>query len=190
MSIASIAVTADHAATPTGLATGASAAASMAHRAAAGAAFRQYGLSMRFTVTFEGATSVPLGEWSACRGLKVDFRTETVKVGGDYSGEVKLPGQVVYSAVVLERAMESKSSQDLQNWLARFVASWMNDDENGAHPPKGTVKIVLQDVHQQPVAAWTLHDAYPASWSGPVMDAKQNAVAIETLTLEHAGFLP
>jgi len=164
-------------------------------RGAAGAdsAFKRFGLSMRFTVTFQGVNGDidKLGEWSSCKGLKVEFKTEAVKQGGEYGYEVKLPTQVSYGPVVLERAMEQASSQALQTWLGKLVANWMNYPESGSGaPPAGAVSIVLQDVYLQPVASWTLRNAYPVSWSGPVLDAKQNAVALETLTLEHQGFLP
>lgn len=167
---------------------------SIAASAAAGSdsAFRLLGLSMRFTVVFSSGDGIDrLGEWSSCKGLKVEFKTETVKAGGGYNGEVKLPSQVVYSPVVLERAMELRSSQNLQAWLGRLVDKWMDYDGTGPSPtPAGTVQITLQDVHQNAVASWTLHNAYPVSWSGPALDANQNSVALETLTLEHYGFLP
>ena len=164
--------------------------------------FRRFGLSMRFTVTFQSVNGDinNLGEWSSCKGLKVDFHTETVKQGGEYGYEVKLPSQVVYGPVVLERAMEPASSQALQVWLGTLVANWMNypvPGKSGAPgkpasslPPAGAMNIVLQDVHLQPVASWNLQSAFPVSWSGPALDAKQNAVALETLTIEHRGFLP
>lgn len=171
----------------TALSTGVSAARGLA----TDSAFRYFGLSMRFTVTFSSGGGIDrLGEWSACKGLKVDFKTETIKVGGNYNGEVKLPAQVSYGPVVLERAMEKKSSDALQSWLGKLVSSWMNYDEAGVSAPAGTVDIALQDVHQNVVASWSLREAYPVSWTGPSLDAKQNTVALETLTLEHAGFLP
>ncbi|WP_326853344.1 phage tail protein [Actinocrinis sp.] len=163
---------------------------------AAGADFtsRSFGLVMRFAVTFtsaDGKDITNLGEWSSCKGLKVEFKTETVKQGGVYDHEVKLPSQVTYSPVILERAMEQQNSQRLQAWLGRLVTNWMNYDESKKYPyPMGHVTIVLQDAHQRPVASWTLDHAYPASWSGPTLDAKGNTVALETLTLEHQGFLP
>jgi phage tail-like protein len=156
-------------------------------------AFKRFGLSMRFAVTFNPTTGkgTPLGDWASCKGLKVEFKTETVKRGGLYNGEVKLPTEVTYGQVVLERAMEQGPSRQLQSWLGGLVANWMNYAETGnSRPPAGELTIVLQDVYLDPVASWTLHGAYPVSWSGPVLDAKQNAVAIETLTIEHQGFLP
>jgi len=171
---------------------GAAASAGLSTGAGADTAFRRFGLSMRFKVTFSNGTGVDgLGEWASCKGLKVDFKTETVKQGGNYNGETKLPTDVVYSPVVLERAMEAQSSQNLQAWLGRLVQTWVNYDGTVEQsPPSGIVHIVLQDVYQNTVASWTLNGAYPVSWSGPTLDAKQNSVALETLTIEHRGFLP
>lgn len=148
------------------------------------ATFGQYGLAMRFVVTlhdFKGMVS--LGEWSSCRGLRVDLRTQPVNDGGEARG---LPTQVAYSPVVLERAVEANASQQLQTWLSSLVTDW----RDAPAKPTGTVEIRLYDALGRKAASWTLRDAYPVSWSGPVLDAKQSAVAVETLTFEHEGFLP
>jgi phage tail-like protein len=170
-----------------------SSAASIGQGAGADTAFQRLGLSMRFTVTFTSGDGGidKLGDWSSCKGLKVEFKSEAVKYGGEYHGEVKLPTLVSYGPVTLERAMEQGSSQKLQAWLGRLVANWMDYDDNGlSDSPAGTLQIVLHDVYQNEVASWTLQGAYPVSWSGPALDAKQNAVALETLVIEHQGFLP
>jgi phage tail-like protein len=166
-------------------------AASAAGAAGGDPTVRSFGLSMRFAVTFSSGDGIDrLGEWASCKGLKVDFKTEPVKLGGEYDYEVKLPVQVSYGPVVLERALEKGPSQNLQAWLGRLVANWMNQSDSGDDPPMGTLDIVLQDVHQNEVASWSLRNAYPVSWSGPALDAKGSSIAIETLTLEHQGFLP
>jgi phage tail-like protein len=154
---------------------------------------RYFGLAMRFAVAFTSGDGIqPLGEWSACKGLKVDFKTEVVRTGGEYGYEYKLPLQVAYGPVVLERAMEQTSSQLLQAWLGRLAENWMNSADVAGlrRPPAGNVSIALQDVHQNVVTTWNLRSAFPVSWSGPTLDAKGSTVAIETLTLEHQGFLP
>jgi phage tail-like protein len=54
------------------------------------------------------------------------------------------------------------------------------------------VTISLLDVYQDtamPAATWQLQSAFPSSWSGPSLNAKSGDVAMETLTLEHDGFL-
>jgi phage tail-like protein len=161
---------------------------------AAGFASRHFGLAMRFHVTFNSGDGdvQSLGEWSACKGLKVEFKTETVKRGGEYGYEYKLPVQVAYGPVTLERAMRQQTSQPLQTWLGHLVHKWMNSADPAVlkRPPAGNVTIALQDMHQNVVATWTLRHAFPVSWSGPALDAKGSTVAIESLTLEHQGFLP
>lgn len=171
--------------------TAGSTAMSAARGYASSTAFRYFGLSMRFVVKFNAHDgSQSLGEWASCKGLKVDFKTETVKVGGDVGGERKLPAAISYSPIVLERAMELNSSYALQLWLAKMVSSWVDYDGRSNPRSGGTVDVTLNDVHGKAVAKWVLQNAYPVSWSGPALDAKQNAVALETLVLEHDGFLP
>lgn len=154
---------------------------------------RHFGLTMRFAVTFTSGDDIKsLGRWSACKGLKVDFKTETVKQGGVYDHEYKLPAQVTYGPVTLERAIQQPSSGDLQSWLGKLADKWMNSAglDGLTSPPEGTVTIDLKDLHNNTVCSWTLNHAFPVSWSGPALDAKGSTVAIETLTLEHQGFLP
>jgi phage tail-like protein len=153
--------------------------------------FRRFGLSMRFTVSFTSADGIDaLGEWSSCTGLKVKFGTETVKQGGDYDYEVKLPTQISYEPVVLMRAMEPRSSLELQAWLGRLATIWANYGVLLSPPPLGVVDIVLQDVYLDKVASWSLRNAFPTSWAGPALDAMKSGIAYETLTFEHQGFLP
>ncbi|MEY9930887.1 phage tail-like protein [Catenulispora sp. GP43] len=172
----------------TGLSTGMSAA-----RALKGAdsAFPLYGLAMRFIVTFSTETgSERLGEWSSCTGLQVGFESEEIEVGGEYSGKVLLPKRMKYAPVVLERAMEHKTSQALQTWLDKLVKNWVNRAAGAMEPPKGIVLITLQDCQQNPVCSWALHNAVPVSWHGPDLKASDNGIALEKLTLAHEGFLP
>lgn len=155
-----------------------------------GPALRSFGLSMRFIVKFSNHGGIAdLGEWSSCKGLKVEFKTDPVKLGGEYCEEVKLPTFVTYSPIVLERAVEHDVSGKLQAWLAKMAKSWVEYDAHGS-PSGGTVHITLLDAHGKSVMTWVLEEVFPVSWTGPTLDVKQNSVALETLTLEHGGFLP
>ncbi|WP_052440770.1 phage tail protein [Streptacidiphilus anmyonensis] len=146
------------------------------------ATFGNYGLAMRFVVKVHGFDGVrTLGAWSSCKGLRVDFRTQSIAVRNTSTG---LPTQVSYSPVVLERAVEKGSSLQLQKWLSGLVTNWTSE----AAKTKGTVEIALYDAQATQVASWVLTNAYPVSWSGPALDADHNKVAIETLTFEHEGF--
>lgn len=154
--------------------------------------FRHLGLAMRFKVDVlgVGTEGLGLGFWTSCEGLKVEFKFEPVRSGGDYLNSYALPLNVSYPQVTLKRAMEKKQSDAVRSWLNQVAAEW-----RGAGDVSKVGKIVmisLLDVYldpEEPVATWNLHNAFPSSWSGPSMNAKSNEIATETLVLEHDGFL-
>lgn len=150
------------------------------------ARFSPIGLSMRFKVTVSNYGT--LGHWTSCDGLKVDFKYEEVRSGGDYSSTHILPQSVVFAPVTLKRAVEAVYTDQVRAWLMTMYMLW--NTEPGEFKSENTVTIELFDVYQlHPVATWMLEGAYPVSWSGPQMSAKANEVATETLVIEHDGFL-
>lgn len=151
--------------------------------------FRKYGMAMRFNVTIDG---LALGHWASCEGLKVEFTTESVKDGGHYDYEPALPAALKYSAITLRRAMIKSDSDQVMKWLETAAAQWTNYD--GTTDPyrdrdDGTAQITLLDVYGGTVQNWKLRGVRPSSWSGPSLTAEQSKVAVETLVIEHQGFL-
>ncbi len=151
-----------------------------------GSGLPPYGLAMRFTVQVDGLS---LGSWSACRGLKVEFKVTKLESGGDYASEHLLPDRICYSAVTLERAMHTSDSAAVMQWLQQVASDWTADEGRSAADAGRTATIKLYDVNGNIVATWTLQNVYPSSWSGPSLSGSDNKVAIETLVLEHEGFL-
>lgn len=147
-----------------------------------------YGLAMRFKVTIKdsGTSGISdLGMWSACRGLKVQFATTTIKVGGIYEYEEFLPDQIKFSNVTLERGVLKKDSKNVQKWLKDVAKHWRDGDYKLAD-----ITIKLYDATDDDGAIeWKLKDAFPVSWTGPSMAASENKIAMETLELAHRGFL-
>lgn len=178
-------------ATPTSVGSAASTAMSAA-RSAGAMPFRKLGLAMRYKVVVEGVgiPGLKLGLWTSCEGLKVEFKYDTVRSGGDYVNTHVLPQYVSYSPITLKRAVEAPWSDAVQTWLREVAGAW----QNGVDPARmgKTVTITLLDVTQDledPPGYWTLANAFPASWTGPSMSAKSGDIATETLVLEHDGFL-
>ncbi len=147
--------------------------------------FRQLGLAMRFQVEISNAFD--LGQWTSCEGLRVEFKYEEVRSGGDYASSHVLPLAVSFSQVTLRRAVESPYSDTVQDWLREVAMEWQ---EGTGEPEIGsTVTITMLDVYQNTAATWQLQGAFPVSWSGPSMSAKSSEIGSETLVLEHKGFL-
>lgn len=150
------------------------------------AMFRKYGMAMRFNVTIDG---LALGHWASCEGLKVEFTTESVKDGGHYDYEPALPAALKYSAITLRRAMIQGDSDQVMRWLRTAAAQWTNYDGTTDPYRGGTAQITLLDVYGGTVQNWKLRGVRPSSWSGPALTAEQSKVAVETLVIEHQGFL-
>ena len=149
--------------------------------------FSRVGLAMRFNVKVV-ELGLDLGDWVSCDGLRVDFRFETVRGGGEYTSTHVLPLNVNYSAVTLKRPVLKPYSDSLQTWLKSVATQWQN--AQGEVASGTSVTIDLLDVYLDlPAAHWQLQNAFPASWAGPSLNAKSGDVAMETLVLEHSGFL-
>lgn len=143
------------------------------------------GMSFRFKVHLD---HVDTGDWSACSGLKVDFKPEQLRSGGRYSSARWMPGEVSYPRLVLRRAINAKGSEKVQKWLKDNAWKWMRDSFD-VEDAGGSASIYLYDAYDHPVMKWTLKGVRPAAWSGPDLDAATGKVALETLELVHRGFL-
>ncbi len=101
-------------------------------------------------------------------------------IGADPNGHPPgSPSPVVgwtLTPLTIRRALEQ--SPALFAWRSAVVAG---------QPDTRDVTIQLLDAPGgQPVLTWVLHDAWPLSWSGPVLDASSPGVALEQVQLAYA----
>lgn len=142
------------------------------------------GLNNRFRVEVDG---IDLGMWGSCKGLEVDFKPDTIEQGGVYDYKAILPGQMNYSPITLRRAVNPQDSVKVQGWLKQMVSNWVQSTkQTGAG---GTAVITLCDAGGRPVISWSLRNVFPSKWTGPELDAMTMGIAMETLQLQHEGFL-
>lgn len=143
-----------------------------------------HGLACMFYVSIDG---IDLGWWSNCSGLKVEWKFYDFKEGGDAGNSQTLPIRVSWNDVTLKRGLTRSG------WSGPTgtggVRAWLEDVI--ADPTKSrTAFVKLYDAWAQEVATWSLKGVFPKSWSGPDLDADSKKVAMETLVLNHSGFLP
>jgi phage tail-like protein len=94
----------------------------------------------------------------------------------------KLPGLERYPNVTLRRGITG----DLRLWndLRMKVRDGTLGPELGAiSSPTPSVTINLQDEKHNTVQTWTLQNAWVAKLSGPMLNAKSNEIAIESIEL-------
>jgi hypothetical protein len=124
-----------------------------------------------------GATSTALGG----TGTSTPWANDVGPwIGADPNGHP--PGSPIpalawtLTPMTIRRALDQ--SQALFAWRSAVVAG---------QPDTRDVMIQLLDSPRgQPVLTWMLHDAWPLSWSGPVLDALAPGVALEQAELSYA----
>jgi phage tail-like protein len=147
-----------------------------------------YGLTTRFRVVIhEGDNN--LGNWSSCKGLKVEFKYRQIQRGGDYTRMALLPERMEYDRITLERGIQKADAKVVQDWLKTVANDWMKPSFDTPKPYTATIAL-LDPTDNSYLVKWDLSDVFPVSWSGPSMSAGgSDAVATETLVLQHGGFL-
>jgi phage tail-like protein len=131
--------------------------------------------AFNFLVEIQGIAKANFSEVS---GLAVEIAAIEYREGGDAPRTVrKLVGLAKYTNITLKRGFTS----DLSLW------NWVKGVLDGKAVRAGVTITLLND-QRQPVVRWNVREAWPCKYEGPDLNAKGNAIAIETLELCHEGF--
>lgn len=136
--------------------------------------------NFRFRVKWDGRYVAGVSRVSALRR-----QTEVIRYrsGGDPAIDRRSPGRTEYAPITLERGVTSDREFEL----------WANKLASG---PGGTARdfrkelvIEVYDEAGQLATAYRVHRCWVADYQAlPELDADANAVALQSLTLEHEGW--
>jgi phage tail-like protein len=118
---------------------------------------------------------VALGGFSECSGLEMSLKTEDFREGGNNGRVLHFPSRVEWGAITLKKGIAGTA---LWDWQYGFV--------EGRGKRRDGV-IVLLNAQHLPANVWTFHRGLPTKYTGPQLNATQNAVAIESLEITHEG---
>ena len=130
--------------------------------------------AQHFRVEIAGLTAAG---FLSCSGLVAETEVIDYRLGNDRTAARKLPGLHKFGNVTLKRGYTA----DRQLW------DWYKGVLDGA-PQRRNVAIVLTDDAGVDLLRWNVHNAWPAKYEGPTLNASGNDVAMETLELAHEGF--
>jgi phage tail-like protein len=115
--------------------------------------------------------------FSECSGLEASIEITEFKEGGENRYVHKFATRAGYSNIVLKHGAI---------FLYDDLWTWHNDWVQGQGSRKDGL-IVLEDEAGKPAKIWKFKRGIPMKWSGPTLNASQNAVAIESLEISHEG---
>lgn len=129
-----------------------------------------------FLVVFEIFPQVPNDfRFQEVSGLTVDVNLDTYNEGGENRFVHRLPGRTRYSDLVLKRGMT----------LVSGITAWCVDAiENFNYQPTNMLISLLNEDHL-PVSSWYIANAIPIKYDITGLNAEQNQIVIESLTLRY-----
>lgn len=132
--------------------------------------------AFRFSISLIDSSSNQDGRFSECTGLETTMEVHEYKEGGVNDRVHKFPTRAEFSNITLKRGVGL--TDDL--WL------WHYDYVQGKGKRRDG-KITLMSENGEPVKVWYFKRGIPLKWTGPDLNATQNALAIETLEISHEG---
>lgn len=141
--------------------------------------------NFKFRVRWDGRFVAGISKVSA---LKRSTEVVEHREGGDPSSTRKSPGRTKFEAITLERGVTHDT--EFEKWANKV---WNFGSDLGAEVSlKDFRKDLIIDVYNesgQLVLAYKVYGAWVSEFQAlPDLDANANAVAIQTLKLEHEGW--
>ncbi|CAN5440673.1 hypothetical protein BH11BAC5_BH11BAC5_45880 [soil metagenome] len=111
-------------------------------------------------------------------GLDIEIEAVSFRDGSDPENSFrKIPGLRKFTDITLKRGIVKGDNE---------LFEWLNTEKIGTIERRD-VTISLLDENHAPVVIWRLKNAFPVKYQGPVLNAADSCVAIETLVLTHEG---
>lgn len=132
-----------------------------------------------FHVELDG---VDIGAFKECSG--VDSETEIIEYKETTKeGKLiirKLPGAMKWADITLKKSIDSR--KDLWDWRAEV-------EKGDIDSARRNGSVVLYDTMHSEVARWNFFSGWPSKWKGADLNAGENSVAVEEVTITHEGLI-
>lgn len=130
-----------------------------------------------FVLAIDSLASV---SFSTCVGLAGEVSVEEYSEGGENRFAHRFPTRVSHPNLVLGQG--AGPTRELWDWFAEFQLTGL------VQPRDGTVTLMAAiDGAMIPARVWSFQRGWPATLTGPELDAQSSAVAIDSIEIAHHG---
>jgi phage tail-like protein len=130
--------------------------------------------NFRFLVEIQG---IEVAGFQSVSGLERATKVEPYREGGVNDHEVQHAGVTTYPPLRLKRGLADPM---LWAWHQAVILGKIQ---------RMVMSVVLLGEERSEAWRWIFLGAYPSKWTGPDLDAMQNAVATETVEFVHHGLV-
>lgn len=141
-------------------------------------------VGFNFSVTFLGVDLEKNMDnyFQKVKGIQVTRKVEEIASGGSNNYFFKLPQNLVYDNLILERGYLDVQSP-LSQWCRKSL------EEGDGEISIKTVVVTLKDYSgKKNVASWSFYGCYPVRWSFSDLQSDQSILAIETIEIAYGHF--
>jgi phage tail-like protein len=129
--------------------------------------------AFRFEIRLD---DLAVGGFSECGGLQLETEVHDYQEGGLNTGVHRFPTRTKQVNLTLRRGV-----------VDRVLWDWFADAVQGRIRRRDGSVLLRDPSGERVLAEWQFRDAFPCKWSGPDLNATQNAVALESFELCHQG---
>jgi phage tail-like protein len=119
--------------------------------------------------------------FSKVTGIEMKLNVTPLLEGGNSNNVFKLPGATEYSDLVLHQGLVPVTSKFF-DWCQKTIGS----DYNVKIKPEDVVTVRLLDELNKPLVSWEFTNVYPIGLKVGDLDAQNQAILIEELTLTYS----
>jgi phage tail-like protein len=141
--------------------------------------------SATFSVVVDNNKEFSSTRWTEISGLSFTVEVVEHAEGGENGFTHKFPGRFNYPNITLTRGVTANDG--FHNWIKSIEAKGPSNKERWAARFSVTINL-LSASGATILRSWTLHDAFPVSWTGPSFTAATDNFLTEKLVLAHSGF--
>lgn len=141
--------------------------------------------NFKFIVRWEGKDVAGMSKVS---GLTRSTQVISYREGGDPSSTLKMPGQIEYSPITMERGVTHDPA--FEEWANKV---WTYGNDRGAEMSlkdfRRDIIIDLLDEAGQTAISYKIYRCWVSDYTAlPDLDASENGVAIQSITLQNEGW--